>query len=106
MQKNKKINIMVSFLMILFSLFFVVISGRFIYIQATGEVSDVSLIDWAEDKRETSLVLSAERGKIFDNNGMTLAYNRPSYRVFAIIDPDYSNNLETTKHVVDTEKTA
>jgi len=84
---------MASLLMVLFAVLFVIISGRFIYIQATGEVSDVSLIDWANEKRETSLVLSAERGKIFDNNGMTLAYNRPAYRLFAIIDPEYSKNL-------------
>lgn len=97
---------MVSFLMILFSLFFVIISGRFIYIQATGEVSDVSLDDWAKDKRETSVVLPAERGKIYDNSGMTLAYNRPAYRIFAILDPEYSQNTEEPKHVVDTKKTA
>lgn len=92
--------------MIFFLAIFLVISGRFIYIQATGEVSDVSLIEFANEKRETSFVLPAERGKIYDRTGMTLAYNRPTYRIYAIIDPEYSENFEEPLHVVDPEKTA
>lgn len=87
-------------------LLFLIISGRFVYIQATGEVNEVSLTDWAKDKRETSIVLQAERGKIYDENGMTLAYNRPAYRLYAILDPEYSKNQKEPKHVVDPENTA
>lgn len=106
MKKNKKTNLIASLLMIIFMFIFLVISGRFIYIQATGEVSDVSLIDWANEKREASIVLQAERGKIYDHNGMTLAYNRPAYRVYAVLDPEYSKNQKEPKHVVDPKKTA
>src|SRR5690625_6775696 len=72
MNKNNKTNIIASLLMIFFMFLFLIISGRFIYIQATGEVSDVSLNEWANDKRETSIVLQADRGKILDQDGKTL----------------------------------
>lgn len=104
--KNKKTNFVASFLMIIFMCLFLIVSGRFIYIQATGEVSDVSLTDWAKDKRETTLILQAERGKIYDKNGMNLAYNRPAYRIYAVLDPEYSKNQKEPKHVVDPKKTA
>ncbi|MFD2133031.1 penicillin-binding protein [Pseudogracilibacillus auburnensis] len=106
MKKNKKTNIIASFLMIIFLALFLVLSGRFIYIQATGETNDVSLIEWANEKRETTIVLHAERGEIYDHNGMTLAYNRPTYRVYAILNPEYSKNQKSPKHVIDVEDTA
>src|SRR5699024_9336038 len=106
MKKNKKTNIMASIFMLLFLLLFLIISGRFIYIQATGEASDVSLLDWADMKRKTSIVLDADRGKIYDQNGMTLAYNRPTYRIYAILDENYSKNQPSQKHVSDTEETS
>lgn len=106
MKKNKSTNIVASLLMIFFMFLFLIVSGRYIYIQATGVVSDVSLTEWAKDKRETSVVLPAERGEIYDHSGMTLAYNRPAYRIYAILDPEYSTNQKEPKHVVDPQKTA
>ena len=106
MKKNKSTNIVASLLMIFFMFLFLIVSGRYIYIQATGVVSDVSLTEWAKDKRETSVVLPAERGEIYDHSGMTLAYNRPAYRIYAILDPEYSKNQKEPKHVVDPQKTA
>src|SRR5690625_682331 len=106
MKKNKQTNVIASILMIIFMLLFLVISGRFIYIQATGVVNDVSLTDWANDKRETSIPLRAERGNIYDQNGMILAYNRPAYRLYAILDSAHSKNQKEPKHVVDADETA
>lgn len=106
MKKNKSTNIVASLLMIFFMFLFLIVSGRYIYIQATGVVSDVSLTEWAKEKRETSIVLPAERGEIYDHNGMTLAYNRPAYRIYAVLDPEYSKNQKEPKHVVDPQKTA
>lgn len=97
---------MATVFILIFALIFLIIAGRFIYIQSTGEASDVALLDWASDKRETSIVLNAERGKIFDNNGMNLAYDRPTYRVYAVLDPTYSNNQPEPKHVTDVKATA
>ena len=61
---------------------------------------------WAEKARTSTYEIDADRGKIFDKNGMVLAYDRPTYRIYAIVDPAYSDNLEEPKHVTDPEKTA
>lgn len=97
---------MASLYMFIFLILFLIISGRFIYIQVTGEVNDVSLPDWANEKRETSIPLKAERGKIFDRTGMILAYNRPTYRIYAIVDPEHSKSQKEPIHVVDPNETA
>lgn len=104
--KNTKTNFMASLYMFIFLILFLIISGRFIYIQVTGEVNDVSLPDWANEKRETSIPLKAERGKIFDRTGMILAYNRPTYRIYAIVDPEHSKSQKEPIHVVDPNETA
>ena len=106
MKKNKKTSIMPGILMMLYLIAFLIIAGRFIFIEVTGEVNGIDLKKWAKDKRTSSHVISAERGKIFDNTGMTLAYDRPVYRVYAVLDPNYSKNQSTKKHVEDIDKTA
>src|SRR5690625_115089 len=106
MPKNRSMNKMITVIMVIFLLFFLGITGRFIYIQAAGEISDVSLDDWAKDVRETEMILPSERGKIFDENGKLLAYNRPTYRVYAVLNPEMSFNSSTPRHVEDAEETA
>ncbi|MHA6251386.1 penicillin-binding protein [Oceanobacillus sp. CAU 1775] len=106
MRKNKTTHMMAGIFIILFSILFLVLTGRFVYIQATGEVNNVSLEEWAEQKRTSSYSIGAERGKIYDKNGMILAYDRPTYRVYAILDEAYSDNSTEPKHVVDPAETA
>ncbi|MFD1172016.1 penicillin-binding transpeptidase domain-containing protein [Oceanobacillus picturae] len=106
MKKNRTTHFMAGILIIIFVGAFLLLTGRFLYIQATGEINDVSLEEWAEQKRTSSYTMSAERGKIFDNNGMMLAYDRPTFRMYAILDEAYTGESEEPKHVVDPEKTA
>src|SRR5699024_10961023 len=106
MKKNKSTNIVAGLLMISFIGIFLVLSGRFLYIQVSGEVNNVSLEQWAKQKRTSSYSLHAERGKILDNNGMALAYDQPTYRLYAIVDEAFSENQKTPQHVEDPEKTA
>ncbi|HLQ97130.1 MAG TPA: penicillin-binding protein [Candidatus Dormibacteraeota bacterium] len=104
--KNKKTNMIAGVFMVIFIGAFLIVTGRFIYIQASGEVANVSLAEWAKEKRTTTYFLNSERGKIFDKNGMTLAYNRLTYRLYAIIDEEYTVNSKDPKHVDDPQKTA
>ncbi|SFD82596.1 penicillin-binding protein 2B [Lentibacillus persicus] len=106
MKKNRNTNIMTGILIVLFVGIFLLISGRFLYIQATGEIDGVSLEQLAEEKRTASYTLDAERGEIYDRNGMTLAYDRPTYRIQAITSESYTQDEEEPLHVVDPEKTA
>lgn len=97
---------MAKIMMVLFTMLFAVLLGRFFYIQSTGEIKGVSLEEWAEKKRTSSYSIDADRGKIVDRNGMTLAYDRPTYSIFAIVDEDYSKGLDEPKHVEKVSNTA
>lgn len=92
--------------MMLFILMFMTVMGRFLYIETTGEVQGVDLNEYAAEKRTSSYQLDANRGRILDQNGMVLAYDRPTYRLYAIVDPAYSENMEEPMHVSDPGKTA
>lgn len=106
MPKNRSMNKMIKTVMVLGLLPFIIITSRFLYIQAAGKVADVSLDDWAKDIRETEVILKSERGNIFDESGRLLAYNRPTYRLYAVLDPSISENSDVTYHVENVEKTA
>ncbi|MFD1038083.1 penicillin-binding protein [Virgibacillus byunsanensis] len=106
MKKNQTTHFMAGILIITFVAVFLVLTGRFLYIQASGEINDVSLEEWANKKRTASYSLEAERGNILDNNGMALAYDRPTFSIYAITDELYSENLEEPKHVENPQKTA
>ncbi len=99
MKKNTRTHFMSSIMIVLFSALFLLIAGRFLYIQATGEVDDISLEKWAEEKRTASYTLDAKRGKIYGRNGMTLAYDRPAYRIQAIVRESFTTDPEDPKHV-------
>src|SRR5690625_4752897 len=104
--KNKNNYLMTGVLMFLFVIVFLVLMGRFMYIQASGSVQGISLEDWAKEKRNTTYYLDAERGKIFDNNEMTLAYDHDTFRLYAIVDESYSTDSNEPLHVKDPEETA
>lgn len=107
MSKGKKVSKQMSvWFMVFFSSLFLLLAGRFLYIQCTGVVQGQSLQQWADEKRTNSYTLPAERGKIEDRNGMVLAYDIPTYNIYAIIDESYSEGLQEPKHVVDARKTA
>ncbi|WP_330948429.1 penicillin-binding protein [Virgibacillus sp. MG-45] len=106
MKKNKTTHMMAGILIVCFVGLFLLLTGRFLYIQVTGVVDNVSLKDWAKEKRTASYSIEAERGKIYDSSGMLLAYDRPTFRLYAIVDKAYSKNLKEPKHVEDPEKTA
>ncbi|MET3682045.1 penicillin-binding protein 2B [Alkalibacillus flavidus] len=103
-QKRHAITLMV--VVFVFSALFLTILGRFLYIQATGEVYNVDLEEYAENMRETETTLPAERGLIYDRSGMVLADNQPVYNMYAILDEVYTGESETPLHVVDVERTA
>ncbi|MYL28237.1 PASTA domain-containing protein [Halobacillus halophilus] len=104
--KDNKNNRSSIILTAVFSLFFLVIVGRFLYIETAATIEGVDLSEYAEDIRTSSYEIDAARGKIYDKNGMVLAYDRPTYRLYAVVDPDYSKNLPEPQHVDDIDETA
>ncbi|MEZ2718473.1 penicillin-binding protein [Niallia circulans] len=105
-RKQPNINFGAAILFVLFCLLFFVLVIRFVYIQATGEVSGVELAAQAEKKHNTSRVLEASRGSILDRNGDVIAEDAVSYKLVAVTDKSLSKNLDKKVHVADPELTA
>ncbi|WP_102027293.1 penicillin-binding transpeptidase domain-containing protein [Salirhabdus sp. Marseille-P4669] len=106
MKKLKATNGVAILFIVGFSILFLVLFGRIMYIQASGEIEGVNLEEWAEKQRTSSYPLSAERGLIYDRSGMVLAANRPVYRLYAILDEEYTTNEKEPLHVKDPFNTA
>lgn len=97
---------MAGIFMFIFLAIFLIILGRFIYIQTSKTVHGISLEEWAKEKRNSTYYLNAERGKIFDQNGMTLAYDRASFRMYAIVDETYVSSANEPLYVTDPKDVA
>nr|WP_153735964.1 penicillin-binding protein [Aquibacillus halophilus] len=97
---------MSSLLMFVFAVMFLILSGRFLYIQGTAEVAGISLHDWADKKRTSSYELQAQRGTVYDRNGMELAQDRATYRIYAIVRESYTSDPKEPKHVENSQETA
>ncbi|SHF49390.1 penicillin-binding protein [Ornithinibacillus halophilus] len=106
MMKNNTTKLMAAVIMVLFIGVFLLLTGRFLYIQAAGEVHDVSLEEWAKEVRTSSYTLPSKRGEILDSNGMTLAYDMPTYRIYAVVNDVYTKDEDDPQHVVDPSYTA
>lgn len=94
MKKNTNTHLVAGILIVFFVVIFLVITGRFLYIQISGEIDDVSLADWAKEKRMSTYFLHSERGKIIDSNGMILAHDRTKYKMYAVV----AGNVEDKKN--------
>ncbi|UOQ47964.1 penicillin-binding protein [Gracilibacillus caseinilyticus] len=104
--KSRITKIMPTVWMIIFSLLFLIIAGRFLYIEIAGEVSGVSIQELADEKRTNQYSIPAKRGTIYDRNGMALAQEHVVYRLYAIVDESYTTSPTKPRHVKDIDKTA
>lgn len=87
--------------------FFLILTGKMLYIQATGQVDGFNLEAWAKDQREKNEVTPAKRGYIYDRNDMVLAQDINVYRLYAIVDTSFSPDPEKRlNHVADPLTTA
>lgn len=105
-KKQRNINLGAAILFVIFSLLFFVLFFRFLFIQTTGEVKGQTLAAKAEQMYSDTTKIEAKRGSIFDSYGETLAEDRSSYSLIAILDKKMSPDPKKPNHVVDLEKTA
>ena len=75
-------------------------------LQATGEVEGQELAARAAAKYGKESVITANRGKIYDQNGQVIAEDTLSYRMIAIVSEKATTDPKNPRHVVDSEKTA
>jgi len=87
-------------------LLFFFIFFRFFSIQLTQKVSGHSLEAMLHEKYSAATTIESSRGTIYDRNGEVIAQDANSYKLIAILSPEYTGKAKKPRHVVDPEKTA
>ncbi|OFI47749.1 hypothetical protein BG262_08610 [Floricoccus penangensis] len=90
-QNRKRVEQSLFFVTILL---FVVFALRLIWIVGTDHVAGESLSDKSKKNVQSTQVIQAKRGTIFDRNGVPIAIDSSSYTVYVITDTNYVNNKE------------
>ncbi|MRX70815.1 PASTA domain-containing protein [Bacillus lacus] len=106
MNKNKNMNRGAAILSLIFVLLFFTITARFMYIQTTGKAAGEVLAAKAAEKYERKRVIEGTRGSILDRNGEIIAQDTSSYRIFAVLDEELTQNPKRPQHVTDPAETA
>lgn len=92
---------------VIFGGLFLLLFGRLLSIQITGQAEGRQMAMMAEAKYAKESILKAERGEIIDRNGEMIASDTLSYRLIAILaESATEKNAEKPRHVVNYEKTA
>ncbi|WP_457641383.1 penicillin-binding protein 2 [Persephonella sp.] len=68
-----------NFLIIVFLLFFLILAGRLVYLQV---LKGIYYRELSEKNHLRLITLNPPRGKIYDRNGILLAYDKPSYNLY------------------------
>src|SRR5699024_5153673 len=97
---------MIIFFFLIFLVLFIAVTGRFLYIQAKGEVNDVSLENGAADPTTVHCRVRRKCGRICDNAGVMLAYDRCVFRIYAVVDSSHSQYKSEILDVDDPAETA
>lgn len=93
-------------LQIAVALVFLVFVGRFLYIGISKTVSGQDLSARTKQLYMRNQVIKANRGTIYDRNGLVIAEDSHLYTVYAILDKSSINYKNKPEYVVNKEKTA
>lgn len=102
--KNRKKGAVI--LRVLFGLFFIILIGRFLYLEIIGIANGKPLAAQAAQQYLQKETLFSQRGNILDTNGEVIAENVVSYSMVAVVTPSVTIDKDNPQHVVDRVKTA
>jgi len=105
-RKQPYMNVGAAILFVIFGLLFFVLICRYFSIEITGEVNGQPLAAKAQQKYNREGTLQANRGMIYDRNGVVVAEDTASYKLIAILDKKMTTNPKKPQHVVNLNKTA
>ena len=92
------------FLIILIGM--LILYGQYIYLSLSRKIYGIDMTRFAANRNTITKDKIAERGKIFDVNGDTLALNVTSYTLIAYLDEKRVDGNGKAAHVVNKEETA
>lgn len=93
-------------LVALFTVLFLALAAKFLYLQISGYSNGVPLAAKAAKQHLKSTTIDAKRGSILDSKGEVLAEDTSTFTLAAVLSKDASKDQKTPLHVVDKEKTA
>ncbi len=93
-------------LQLVLALVFLVFIGRFLYIGVSKKVSGQDLSARTHQLYKRNQVLKANRGTIFDRDGLAIAEDSHLYTIYAILDKSSINYKNKPEYVVNKEETA
>ncbi|MDX6152386.1 penicillin-binding protein [Marinococcus sp. PL1-022] len=99
MKKLKSTKVRALLLVIAVAVFFLVFTGRMVYIQVGKTVEGNDLASMADSRYTTTETVDAKRGTIFDKQGEPLAEQVPSYSVYAVLDESYDDHVKNPDRV-------
>ncbi|MBP0724809.1 PASTA domain-containing protein [Bacillus sp. RG28] len=105
-KKSKYMNLGIRWFFLITVILFVLLVGRVSYVQLADKVEGTEIKNYVNEKYNSTQVIPALRGGIYDANGQPLAEEVNSYTVSAVLDPKASKNSKIPLNVVDKEKTA
>jgi len=83
-----------------------ILYGRLVFLAVSPEIDGIDMAHFARQRNTANIRLPAQRGNIYDVNGLNLATSVSSYTVIAFIDESRTTNPNRPHHVVDKQKTA
>ncbi len=95
--------------LVLFSFFaalFLIVTGRFLYLQITGYANGQPLAAEAAKQHRNSEVIEAKRGSILDQKGAVIAEDTTTYTLAAVVANKTQDGKKNPMYVKDKEKTA
>ncbi|MFL2028699.1 penicillin-binding protein [Loigolactobacillus zhaoyuanensis] len=107
-KKNPRWNRQVfgGFFLFILVVVFLLFVFRFSYIVISGHVNDENLTQKASALYDSSTVLRAKRGTIYDANGAPIAEDSATYSVYAVLDKNYTGINDKKLYVTDKAKVA
>ncbi len=110
MKKNNK-NVrtkwkVANIVFFIFLIFILILYGQYAYLSLSRKIYGIDMTKFAANRNTVTKEKIAERGKIFDVNGDTLALNVTSYTLIAYLDEKRVGSDSSPKYVVDKEETA
>ena len=103
--KKKRWNVS-NLLFIFFLLGILILYGQYVYLSLSKSIYGINMKKFAANRNTIKKDKIAERGKIFDVNGDTLALNVTSYTLIAYLDENRLDSNKNPMYVKDKEDTA
>ena len=90
----------------IFLIFILVLYGQYVYLSLSRKIYGIDMTKFAANRNTVTKEKIAERGRIFDVNGDTLALNVTSYTLIAYLDENRVGSDSKPKYVADKEEAA